>query len=203
MYYHHDHTHTSNIRTKLKSGKSPELYAAVVGKIVQDSEKPITGRSGYHLQFYVDIGNGLQYQVDVNTQSEDGSAVEVYIADENLEDSDPNSPAPFGPPAYGVFPAPTTKLSYKAMGLTDSDFAPVTYFRLDSQLTAALSTSTFVSVYGLTFEDGGNVRGIHETHLNTNAPDQDGALAVYWQDAATSSLKRTWFFFKFNNQTID
>ncbi|RUL72502.1 DUF2278 family protein [Dyella choica] len=198
MFFHHDHTHTSNIRSKFRSGKSPELYAAVVGTIVQDSEKPITGRSGDHLQFYLDIGNGTRYQVDVNTQSLDGSQVDVYIADQDLGDSDPESSDPFGPPAYGVFP--NSQLSYKAVGLSDSDFAPVTYFRLDGQLKAALSTATFVSVYGMTFEDGDAVRGIHETHFNPGKANQDGAVVVYWTDSGTGKLKRTWFFFKFENQ---
>ncbi|GGA16921.1 DUF2278 family protein [Dyella nitratireducens] len=200
MFFHHDHTHTSNISGQLQPGKSPELYAAVVGTIVQDSEKPITGRSGDHLQFYLDIGNGLRYQVDVNTQSVDGSAVDVYIADQDLGNSAANTTDPFGPPAYGVFP--NAQLSYQAMGLSDANFAPVTYFRLDGQLKAALSTSTFVTVYGLTFEDGDNVRGVHETHFNEGKTNQDGAVVVYWTDSSTGNPKRTWFFFKFNNQHI-
>jgi hypothetical protein len=73
MSYHLDHNHTTNIRAQLSSGSSPDRYAAVVGTIVQDSERPITGRSGDHLQFYVNIGGGARYQVDVNTQSSDGS----------------------------------------------------------------------------------------------------------------------------------
>ncbi|GLQ87155.1 hypothetical protein [Dyella flagellata] len=199
MFFHHDHTHTTNISAKLQSGKSPELYASVVGTVEQNSEKPITGRSGDHLQFELDIGNGLRYQVDVNTRSVDGSSVDVYIADEALDNSDPNAPDPFGAPAYGVFP--NAQLSYQAMGLKDENFTAMTYFRLDSQLTAALSTSTFVAVYGMTFEDGDNVRGIHETHF-TGRPNQDGAVAVYWTDPATGNPQRTWFFFKFENQQI-
>jgi len=201
MSYHHDHTHLTDVRSQFTAGRTPESYAAVVGTVEQDSERPITGRSGDHLQFYLDVGGGARYQVDVNTQSEDGSAIGVYIADQNVNTSGTNPDEPFGAPAYGVFP--NAQLGYQAMGLTDQDFTPLPYSRIEGQLEAALNASHFVSVYGLTFDDGGpDGKGVHETHYNPGRLNQDGALAVYSVDAGTGNPKRTWFFFKFQNDKI-
>ena len=196
MSYHHDHNHTRNVREKFHSGKTPRSFTAVVGTVDQNSERPISGHSGDHLQFYVEVGGGARYQVDVNTQSEDGSDVLVYIADQNTEPSGNNPDEPFGAPAYGVFP--NAQLSYKEMGLKDGDFAPMTYFRIDGQLNA----SEFVVVYGMSFDDGGpDGKGVHEVHYNGGA-NHDGALLIYSLDAATGKPKRTWFFFRFKDSTI-
>lgn len=201
MSYHHDHDHTKPVRAQFRAGKTPQSYAAVVGTIEQDTEKPITGRSGDHLQFYIAIGGGSRYQVDVNTQSEDGSDVEVYIADQDVNPSGTNPDEPFGAPAYGVFPK--AQLSYRSMGLTDADFKPLPYFRIDGQLTAALNAAQFIAVYGMTFDDGGDDgKGVHQTHFNPGEANQDGALLVYSVDPATERPKRTWFFFKFENESL-
>jgi hypothetical protein len=189
------------MRDQFRDGNTPERYAAVVGTIAQNSERPITGRSGDHLQFYLQIGNGMQYQIDVNTQSSDGSNIEVYIADQDIDQTGTNPGEPFGAPAYGVFP--DAHLSYAAMGLTDADFAPMAYYRIDGQLSAALNTASFVTVYGMSFDDGGsNGKGVHDTHYNPEDVDQDGAIAIYWLDPTTNAPKRSWFFFKFQDETI-
>jgi hypothetical protein len=195
MSHHRDHHHTTNVRSTFHEGKSPESFAAVAGTVEKNSERPITGHSGDHLQFYVDVGGGAKYQVDVNTRSKDGSDIEVYIADEG---NNPNDP--FSAQDPGVFT--DAQVSYKAMGLTDSDFAPITYFRMDGQLSAALNAAEFVVVYGMTFDDGGpNGKGVHEVHYNGGS-NHDGAVLVYSTDAGTSQPKRTWFFFKFNDENI-
>lgn len=200
MSYHHDHNHTTNMRAQFRAGQSTESFAAVVGTIDPDSEKSITGHSGDHLQFYINAGGGTRYQVDVNTQSSDRSPIEVYIADQSVNPSGTNPDEPFGAPAYGVFP--NASVSYESIGLTDKDFAPLSYYRIDGQLTSALQSAHFVAVYGLTFDDGGpDGKGIHETHFS-GRPNQDGALAVYSVDSASGSPVRTWFFFKFQNQNI-
>lgn len=201
MSYHHDHTHTANVRSRLRSGRSPESYAAVVGTIAQSSERPITGRGGDHLQFYVDVGGGARYQVDVNTQSEDGSAIGVYIANQDIDPVGTNPDEPFGAPAYGAFP--NAQLSYQAMGLNDGDFAPLPYYRIDGQLRAALNAAHFVSIYGMTFDDGGaDGKGIHDTHFNRGKTNEDGAILIYLVDSTTGKPKRTWFFFKFQNDRL-
>ena len=202
MSYHHDHNHTANVRSQFRAGKSPQSYAAVVGTVEQSSERPVTGRSGDHLQFYLEVGGGARYQVDVNAQSSDGSAVEVYIADQDVNPSGTNPDEPFGAPAYGVFP--NARLSYEAMGLTDDDFAPLSYFRIDGQLRSALNAAQVVSVYGMVFDDGGAAgKGIHETHFNPSKTNQDGAVATYTVDSGTGNPKRTWFFFKFQNERLE
>jgi len=199
MSYYHDHDHTSNISSRLRDGNSPLTYAAVVGTVEQSTEKPITGRSGNHLQFYIDIGNGVRYQVDVNTQSSNGSEIGVYIADETLEASSDNPDEPFGPPAYGRFP--NSKLSYSALGLNNDNFAPLPYFRIDGQLSSALNSAVFVSVYGMTFDDGGfDGKGIHDTHYNRGQTNRDGGLVVYWLDSGKP--KRSWYFFKFQEDSL-
>jgi hypothetical protein len=200
MSYYQDHTHVEPARDQFRSGSSPENYGSVVGTIEQSTEHPITGRSGDHLQFDVQIGNGISYQVDVNTQSENGTAVELYIAVEDLQPVGSNPSEPFGPPAYGVFL--NAQLSYAAIGLSDDDFAPVSDTRLDSQLEAALNQATFVAIYGQIFDDGGpNGKGIHETHY-TGKPNQDGAVAIYAIDSASGTPTRTWFYFKFQEDHI-
>ena len=199
MSYHHDHNHTTNVRSQFRSGQPRQNYAAVVGTVDQASEKPITGRNGAHLQFYVNVGGGARYQVDVNTQSKDGSAIGVYIADQDVNASGTNPDEPFGAPAYGVFP--NAKLSYKSLGLTDNDFKPLPYYRIDNQLCAALNAAKFVAVYGMTFDDGGaDGKGIHETHFNKGQPNEDGAVLIYSIDGGKPI--RTWFFFKFQEDHI-
>lgn len=199
MSYYHDHTHVTPARATFRSGSSPESYGSIVGTIEQSTEHPITGRSGDHLQFDVQIGNGISYQVDVNTQSENGTATELYVAVQDLQPVGSNPDEPFGPPTYGVFP--NAQLSYTAIGLTDDDFAPVSDTRLDSQLEAALNQATFVAIYGQTFDDGGaNGKGIHDVHY-TGKPNQDGAIAIYAVDS-NGKPTRTWFYFKFQEDDI-
>lgn len=198
MSYYRDHQHTTSARSRYHSGSATQSYGAIVGTVETNTEKPITGQHGDHLQFYVDIGGSARYQVDVNTQSMDGSAIGVYIAVENLT-PDPQNP-PFGHPSYGV--EPSAQLSYAGLGLTDADFVPMSYSRIDSQLEAALNASTFVAIYGMMFDDGGaDGKGIHETHY-TGKPNQDGALAIYAVDATSNHPIRTWFFFKFQEDHI-
>lgn len=198
MSYYHDHNHTSP--QQFQSGKTPQRYGALVGTVESNSERPITGRSGDHLQFYVSVNDSLAYQVDVNTQSRDGSDIEVYIATQSLQADDANPAEPFGPPAYGVFP--TAQLSYAAMGLNDTEFEAIAYNRIDGQLKAALDAAHFVAIYGMMFDDGGdNGKGIHETHF-TGRANQDGAIAIYGVDGQTGEPVRTWFFFKFETDSI-
>ncbi len=179
--------------------RTPERYAAVVGTAVLSTEHEITGRDGEHWQFYVDTGNGTQYQVDVNIQSSDGEPIEMYVGAENLDPTGVTPDEPFGSPQYGIF---TASLSYAGIGLADAMFEPVDSVRIYQQLRAALAQSTFLAVYGFVFDDGGpNGKGIHETHLNPTYTAQDGALAVYGQDANGKPL-RTWFFFKFAEDHI-
>ena len=202
MSYYHDHAHTKNVRPQLRSAHASQSYAAVVGTVDQESEKPITGRSGDHLQFYVSIGNGARVQVDVNTQSRNGSPVQVYIADQDVNASGPNpADEPFGSPAYGFFP--NASLSYTAIGLVGSDFKDISVTRIDGQLEAALNVAEFVTIYGQTFDDGGpDGKGVHETHFNPSMSNQDGALLIYSKDRVTGKPKRTWFFFKFESDNL-
>lgn len=197
MDYYRDHQYTSNIRAQFSDGSSPQVYGAIVGTIDQSTEHPIHGRNGDHLQFYVNIDANTRYQVDVNSQSRDGSDVQMYIAVEPLTPVSPSQP--FGTPDYGV--VTTAQLSYQGMGLSDSDFTPTAYDRVDSQLETALNASSFVTIYGHMFDDGGsNGKGIHETHY-TGITNQDGAIAIY-SLSDTGAPQRTWFFFKFQEDHI-
>jgi hypothetical protein len=183
----------------LTPARTPERYAAVVGTAVLSTEHEINGRDGEHWQFYVDTGNGVRYQVDVNIQSSDGAATEMYVGAENLDPTGVSPDEPYGSPQYGVFPA---SLSYAAIGLADAMFEPVDSLRIRQQLEAALGQSVFVAVYGFVFDDGGpRGKGIHETHLNVKHTDEDGALAIYGKDAK-GQPQRTWFFFKFAEDHI-
>jgi len=198
MNYFTEHTYTEPRR--LTPAATPERFAAIVGTIVTSTEHEIVGRNGEHLQFYVDIGNGVRYQADVNIRSSDGRPIEMYIGAENLDLVGVTPDEPFGAPQYGVFPA--AALSYAAIGLADAMFGPVSDVRIQQQLEAAFAQSVFVAIYGLVFDDGGpNGKGIHETHLNVTRPRQDGALAVYGKDA-NGNAQRKWFFFKFAEDHI-
>ncbi len=200
MSFYRDHDHSTAKAGALKSGFTPETFAGVVGAVANSSEKPITGRNGDHLQFSILAGPGVTYQVDINTQSSDGSSVMVYIATETLTASPTNPNQPFGVPAYGVFP--DAKLSYAGMKLTDAEFQSISVTRIEAQLEAALQMSDFVAAYGHTFDDGGpNGKGVHDIHYYPAQTNQDGALAVYNKEPA-GAAKRTWFFFKFDNEHI-
>ena len=200
--HYHDHSHTEPPAHGFQSGLSPQDFAAVVGTVDQASEQPIVGPSGDHLKFFIEIGGGVSYQVDVNTQSRDGSEIEVYVADEDLNPVGTNASEPFGAPAFGVFS--DARLSYQGLGLSDQEFIPISASRIQTLLENALNQSTFVSVYGLVYDDGGvSGKGVHETHFDPTRPDEDGAVAVYIQDPATGAPKRTWFFFKFAEDDID
>lgn len=196
--YYRDHNHTS---PRALRPASTQTYGAIVGTVVAGTEHAIVGRNGDHLQFSVAVGPSLSYQVDVNTLSRDGTAILSYVADETLTAQSPTSP--FGPPCFGVFTAPEVKLSYKEIGVTDAQFAPVSATRIESQLEAALQQSEFVAVYGLMFDDGGaNGKGIHETHRNPGFPEQDGAVVVYLPPQATQPPIRRWFFFMFGDESV-
>jgi len=187
-------------RRQLTPAATPERYAAVVGTVEISTEHEIVGRNGEHLQFYVDIGNGVRYQVDVNIQSSDGQPIEMYLGAEHLDPVGATPDEPFGAPQYGAFSA--AALSYARIGLTDAMFAPVDAVRIQQQLEAAFAQSTFVAIYGMVFDDGGpNGKGIHETHFNAGRANEDGALAVYGPDAA-GKPQRKWFFFKFAEDRI-
>jgi hypothetical protein len=195
MSHHNDHVHTTP--RPLQSRMRREPYAAVVGIIDPNSERAISGRSGDHLQFYVQVGVGVRYQVDVNTQSKDGSSIQHYVADQTPASGD----QPAGTPEYGVFP--DAALSYRGLGLTDDLFQSINFSRLDFLLEAALSQSVAVAVYGHTFDDGGDDgKGVHDTHLFTGAGNQDGAVSIFVKDPESGLLKRTWFFFKFQEDRI-
>jgi len=198
MSYYLDNQHTQLPAGLFTSGGTSQSYGAIVGTYVASTEKPITGESGDHLQFEVDLGNGTHYQADVNTQSKTGTAIGVYIADEALPTVG-STPAPFGVPQLGV--VSDAQLSYQGLGLTNSEFVAQPYFRIEAQLDAALQASEFVAVYGQIFDDGGsNGKGIHETHF-TGITNQDGAIAIY-SKTGTGTAKRTWYFFKFQEDSI-
>jgi hypothetical protein len=199
--HYRDHSHTKPPEQGFTPGLSPQSFASVVGTVDQESEAPIVGPSGDHLKFFIEIGGGVSYQVDVNTQSRDGSEIEVYVADENLNPVGTNASEPFGAPAFGVFP--DARLSYQGLGLTDQEFIAISASRIESLLENALNQSTFVAVYGLVYDVGGpDGKGVHETHFDATRPNEDGAVAVYIQDPATGAPKRTWFFFKFAGDQI-
>jgi hypothetical protein len=201
MPFHYSHKHMQDVRGRFQPGLAPDKYAAVVGTPVKGEDKPITGPSGDHLQFYIDAGDAGRYQVDVNTQSKDGSAVEVYVAVEQAPQQGTDAGGGSGLPALGIFP--DAELSYRSLGLKEADFAPLSYYRIDSLLSAALDQADVVSAYGMTFDDGGaNGKGIHDIHMDSNsARGQDGALLVY--SAKDGKVEeRTWYFFKFKDENL-
>ncbi|MER8810371.1 deoxyribonuclease II family protein [Mesorhizobium australicum] len=182
------------------AGAPTQKFASVVGIVDQTTEHPITGRSGSHLQFYIEAGPSVRCQVDVNIQSRDGSEIEVYVGHDPLQPAGTNPAQPLGTSAYGVFRS--AELSYPALGLRDDEFTPTSALHILGMLDAALSQSEFVSVYGKLFNDGlASERGIHDTHF-TGKANQDGAIAVYIRDPVTHTLKRTWYFFKFREDSI-
>ncbi len=202
MSYYNSHRHLENVSGRFRSGNSELTYGAVVGAAEISSERPIQGRNGDHLQFYIRVDAGTAYQADVNTQSRDGSDIGVYIAEETLDPV--SAEAPFGEPKFGADSG--AELSYHAIGLTDGNFVALPYTRIEDQLRADLATSKFVTAYGSMFDDGGaNGKGVHETHFNPAPParpNQDGALALHALDGATGKPKRIWYFFKFQEDSI-
>jgi len=171
-------------------------FGCLTGTVDQSSEKPISGRSGKHLQFYVQADNSTRYQVDTNVESSDGSEIQVYVAVEKLQPTNTNPP--FGPETYGL--STNASLSYAGIGLNDDNFADASDVRLESQLESALNDSVFVAAYGLTFNDG-NISGIHENHFNPHRKNQDGAIAIYMKDTDGTPIRK-WFFFKFEGDHI-
>lgn len=187
-YHFNNHQHTTPEKKAFRN-VATSTYGVIVGQVDTTTEKPITGRNGAHLQFYLVNDQGQRYQVDVNTQSRDGTTVLSYIAEL------PASGAPAGANTDAA-------LSYRGMGLTNDSFAPVTDTRIDSLLKAALAQAESVAAYGFCFDDGGpNGKGVHDTHLNPGKPNQDGAVAVYLVGDNNEPVVR-WFFFMFENETV-
>ena len=183
----------------LKKKSNPVKYAAVVGTVEPTTVKQISGQNGLHLQFEIKVNDTIQYQADLNVQSSDGSEVMVDSGDETLTVQAGSTS--FGDPAYGVYT--NAQLSYPKVGLTEGDFTGTPASRIENQLKTAFAGSTFVAVFGQTFDDGGpNGKGIHDIHFYPGLANQDGALAVYTAGANGAAPTRTWFFFKFNDQTI-
>ena len=185
-------SHQRTPPTNLRPASSPQRYGAVVGTVEISTERPIQGRNGDHLQFYLNIGGTTAVQVDVNTQSRDGSQIGVYRADENFDVPEDKQ---IGLDTF-------VELSYQAIGLKDSDFTNTDYTRIESMVSADLQLAELVIAYGLTFKDPGpNGAGIHETHF-TNQPGKDGALALYMPASDGGQAKRLWYFFKFQTDSI-
>jgi hypothetical protein len=200
MSHYRNHQHINGAGRNFRPAGGGSAYAAVVGTVDTSTEKPITGRNGDHLQFYIQTGGGDRYQVDVNTQSRDGTDVYIFMAAEDIKPAGGPVNPPFGPPTYGVFT--DAALSYKGLGLKPTQFADESDMRIEQQLEAALSQAEFVTAYGSTFDDGGNDgKGVHLIHY-TGQQNKDGALAVYTKDPDTSTPKCTWFFFKFNEDSF-
>ncbi len=188
MSRYHQHTAPKN----LQQASRAQGFGAVVGTVEASTERPIQGRNGDHLQFYLNIGGTSAYQVDVNTQSRDGSQIGLYIAQEDFDIPEDLQP--------GLDTAAT--LSYAGIGLSDDNFAATDYTRVESQLKADLSRSQLVVAYGLTFKDPGpNGAGVHETHF-TGRNNQDGALALYIAAEDGGQAKRLWYFFKFQTDSV-
>eukprot|EP01040_Poterioochromonas_malhamensis_P008585 gene8585-9289_t len=170
-------------------------YGVIVGKVVRSSEHSvagITGRSGDHLQFNLDIGNDQFFQVSVNVRSRHGTNIEVFIADEDHDSCTP--------PKFGQYR--DAKLSYSGLGLTDGLFRQISEKWITSKLEAELNASEYVEVYGTMFKDG-RLNGIHNVHF-TGLPDQDGAIAIYGEvPEDCSKTIRTWVFLKFSEQSIE
>jgi hypothetical protein len=176
----------------LRSGGAVDSYGAVVGKIEVSTERPIQGRNGDHLQFYLNVGGNAAYQVDVNTQSRDGSQIGLYIAEEDFDIPDDMQ----------LGRSSDAALSYGKIGLTNENFKATDYTRIQAQLQADLDRAQLVVAYGQSFQDPGpNGSGIHETHY-TGRPNQDGALALYIADTPGAQAKRVWYFFKFGTDSI-
>jgi len=182
----------------LSVGSTPQSYGAVVGTVEVSTEHQIVGQSGTHLQFYIRVSPTVQYQVDVNVQSSDGTEVMMFIGEEPLTPQ--KGATQFGDPAYGVYA--DAELSYAGMGLQNSQFVSTPDTRVEQQLEAALNAATFVAAFGMMFDDGGsNGKGIHEIHFDPPGPNQDGALAIYTVSGGGTPIRK-WFFFKFDDQSI-
>jgi deoxyribonuclease-2 len=188
----HAHSQPKNLQTVGKT-----TYGSILGTIDKTTEKQISGQSGLHWQFYVQMYGTTRYQVDTNVQSKDGSEVGVYVADELLPAV--STQPPFGPVMLGVFP--NASLSYAGLGVTDDEFVPISQSRLESQLESALNQSYYVEVYGFYFNDGTDEKGIHDNHYNAGKPNQDGGIAVYLINSKGQPVRR-WFFFKFQEDHI-
>lgn len=201
MSYYRDDKPRWN-RDQVRDGNSRLTYGAVVGTVSLSSDRAIQGRNGDHLQFELEAGGGESYQVDVNTQSRDGSDIGIYIAEETLAPAeDATADNPFGQESLGAQPG--AQLSYRQLGLTDADFTPLSYIRIENQLAADLDGTRFVAAYGMMFDDGGpHGKGIHDIHYNAGKADEDGALALYKLDETTQKPKRIWYFFKFQDEHI-
>ena len=100
-----------------------------------------------------------------------------------------------------------TPLSYAALGLKDSDFAPVQQGDLQTLVTHYAETCIFMAAYGTTYSEG---TGLHDIHLNSgeagsaraDRPGQDGALVFYFSGSSGAALSAHWIFVKFDTQSL-
>ncbi|MGI4790530.1 MAG: DUF2278 family protein [Janthinobacterium lividum] len=195
---HHDFIHTRRTSGSLPPGQFGEL----VGTFNHATLVPegATRPDDNHVYLWIQVLGGAfagSYECAFNIHSTDQSNVLFTDWQEDLTGKTI--------PASGWTQQP---LSYAALGLKDTDFAPAQQGDLQILVTHYAETCTSMVAYGTTYSDG---TGLHDIHLNAgeqpgsthaNRTGQDGALVFYFSGTGGTAASAHWIFVKFDTQSL-
>lgn len=207
---HHAHAHARrrlNRPPVRRRGRLPaNQFGGLVGTIDHLTLTPHDphnqGRSpdDNHIYIWINVPSGKYaglYECAFNTDSNQFRARTEYCVYEEqvaLDDF----------PTVGFWEA---EVSYRGLGLQQSDFEPITNGRLRSQLYAWADDCDLVVGYGVVYPQG---HGMHEMHMNSGErlgsvhygrTNEDGALAFYYRNGGDEPFRR-WVFIKFSSQDL-
>ena len=140
---------------------------------------------------------GGKYECAFNTESSSsGSQSQFAVKEEAIQLSDI--------PEYGFSSA---AVSYRAMGLKQSDFQPIQNGALRTSVFDWANKASLITAYGITYPGGD---GLHDIHMNSGEPtgsghpnltNEDGVLVFYNRPQGEQPFRR-WVFIKFSTQTL-
>jgi uncharacterized protein YukJ len=180
--------------------KTPNVPANVYGALVGVLNGPLSDADNNHIFIPVHVAAGNTagvYKIAFNVESNAApKAAQYYVLDEAIQDKD------FPHEGFST----NAHLSYHELGLVQSEFKTIQNGLLRTVVHSSVQKAKLISAYGFTFQGG----GLHDIHYNNgekpssghaNRPGKDGALALYFHDAAGRAIRR-WIFIKFQTQTL-
>jgi len=180
--------------------KIPHIPSNIYGAVAGVLNGPLSDADNNHVFIPVHVAIGATagvYKIAFNVESNAAPKMaEYYVLDEAVKSTDFPEQG-FTSDAY---------LSYQELGLHQSNFKTIQNGMLRTIVHSSVEKAQLISAYGFTFPGG----GLHDIHYNNgekpgsghaNQPGKDGALAVYFHDAAGQAVRR-WIFIKFQTQSL-
>jgi hypothetical protein len=204
MSHHSHHDHPIGPPPPPTAGRIPgNQFGALVGVLDHLTLAAHDGQHAddNHVYIWIRVPQGQfagKYECAFNTESSGGGNVEsqFLVKEEQIQESD-----------FPDFGFDTATVSYNGLGLTQSEFQPISNGSLRTSVYDWANKAALITAYGVTYNTGD---GIHEVHMNSGEPpgsgfsnlvNEDGAMVFYYRPAGEPPLRR-WVFIKFSSQTL-